>query len=94
MALLASARASFLADARELLGDAAADLTDDQIHFFTTVYYNGGAGQGRSLLERRGVDAARPWRGEDLDHNRSLRFNAAKRTATYHMVKEAGLFGD
>ena len=57
--------------------------------YWTTVYYNSGAGAGHDLLEKHGVGiASQPWtRGDDYGHYGSNpMFNATWRTATWELV--------
>jgi len=67
-----------------------ATLPQWQQFFWTTVYYNAGAGRGRQFLCQHWL----PWASQSYDgadNNRAAKFNAAWRTSTYrYMAGTAG----
>lgn len=67
VALLADARASFVADYDTAHGTgASAQLPDRAVFFFTALYYNTGAGVGRRILEKLGLRAMDRRYADDL----------------------------
>ncbi len=91
--MIAAERQQFLVDARRVLGaDRAEHLTDEQLFFFTYVYFNAGPLGGRRLLERRGLNAAEAWRGKLPDHNRNAQYNAMQRLQTLRLLRAFAIF--
>ncbi len=92
-AMLASCHATFLADALRVLGPAAASrLTQDQVDYFTYVYFNAGPGFGKRHLQSAGLAAVRPWGGPPPPDNRIARFNALQRLSTLKLMESMDLF--
>jgi hypothetical protein len=92
-AMLADMRARFVADVRALNGDAAArSLTDDQLAYFTYLYFNAGPGFGKKELQRHGLGYLSKWTEPPLETNKNPRYNALIRLATYEELKALHVF--
>lgn len=92
-AMLGDSRARFLSDAKTVLGPAkAAKLTQDQIDYFTYVYFNAGAGFGKKHLVSQGLAAVKKWEGPPPPDNRIARFNALQRLSTLQLMDSLQLF--
>lgn len=92
-AMLADSRAHFLSDAKTALGPVAASrLTQDQVDYFTYVYFNAGAGFGKRHLQSQGLVAVKKWQGPPPPDNRVARFNALQRLSTLQLMDSLQLF--
>lgn len=70
-------------------GTRITSLPSDGAFFWTTIYYNAGAGTARKLLDRYGIDYyQRKWTHADDPSRYSLdaRYNALWRTASYEYM--------
>ena len=92
-AMLADSRQHFLNDAKTVLGPTkAAHLTQDQVDYFTYVYFNAGAGFGKRHLQSQGLAAVKKWEGAAPPDNRIARFNALQRLSTQQLMDSLQLF--
>ncbi len=92
-AMLADSRGRFLADAKTILGpDKAAKLTQDQIDYFTYVYFNAGPGFGKKHLLASGLGAVSKWKGPPPPGNTIARYNALQRLSTLKLIDGLQLF--
>jgi hypothetical protein len=92
-AMLADSRQHFLNDAKTVLGPTkAAHLTQDQVDYFTYVYFNAGAGFGKRHLQSQGLAAVKKWEGTPPPDNRIARFNALQRLSTQQLMDSLQLF--
>jgi hypothetical protein len=92
-AMLADSRGRFLADAKTILGpDKAAKLTQDQIDYFTYVYFNAGAGFGKKHLLASGLGAVSKWQGPPPAGNTIARYNSLQRLSTLKLIDGMQLF--
>lgn len=81
-------RRAFVADLRAQGGDPAS-LSDAAWFFWTTVYFNGGPGAGRSALTQHGVGwwQTRWTKADDASkYGNVIQFNALWRTASYEYL--------
>jgi hypothetical protein len=92
--LLADERRNFLTDARAILPkDQFNKLTQDQINFFTYLYFNEGSGKGKSQLQQSGLALANAWSGPPPPNNQvSARYNALQRASTWKLIDSLGLY--
>jgi hypothetical protein len=92
--LLADERRNFLTDARATLPkEQFSKLTQDQINFFTYLYFNEGSGKGRSQLQQSGLALANAWSGPPPPNNQvSARYNALQRASTWKLIDSLGLY--
>ncbi len=65
------------------------DLSDSDKYYWTTVYYN-AAGPRSKLIEQRGV--VQTSQESDIDYSHDYVLNAARRTGSYELLVEAGIF--
>ena len=92
-AMLADCRSRFQRDARAVLGASAASrLTQDQLDYYTYVYFNAGAGFGRKHLQANGLGAVAKWDAPPPADNRIARYNAIQRLSTQKLMDSLGLF--
>ncbi|MCX6749728.1 MAG: Hint domain-containing protein [Candidatus Pacearchaeota archaeon] len=96
-ARLAWTKWQFITDV-ENRGVNIASLSEDQINFWTYIYYNSGVGNGRTYLNshvRNGVLNDEDYihmPGQTVVHGRSARDNAVMFTATAKFIREQGIF--
>jgi hypothetical protein len=96
-ARLAWTKWKFITDAQNLNVDTTT-LSEDQVNFWTYIYYNSGVGNGRNYLNNRvsnGVLNDNDFihmPGRTVVHGRSARDNAVMFTATAKFIREQGIF--
>ncbi len=92
----AEKKTRFIEDYKELESQEKMDkpfneLTDEEIYYWSTVYFNAGSPREKLISQRGNMEK---WESEEPPDGVSVnyKFNAALRTATYEYLKAAGLF--
>ncbi len=92
-AALSKRRADFLNDAKNL-GYDLKTLGENQINYWTYLYYNCGEGCGRDRIKRNGLDLPKNpgTQGIGTNPSRDPNYNSKRVLATTELIKKAGLF--
>jgi hypothetical protein len=83
----------FEKDFKELYGEEEfSRLSYDEKYYWTTAYFNVGAGGGKEKLKDRKNNYIAVWQGDAPQDNQNWKFNARQRTDFTYMLRELGLF--
>jgi hypothetical protein len=92
-AMLADCQNRFRADVKAQLGPTAAQhLTQDQVDYYTYVYFNAGPGFGAKQLKSQGLAAASKWTQAAPSGNLVARYNALQRLSTLKLIEATQAF--
>jgi len=94
---LAWRRNKFSVDAEEVLGEVQAKkLTDQELDYWTYIYFNAGLDKGKKRLEKTKSAAITKWKGDPegagVGYSTDARSNALVRMATMEYIRCTGVF--